>query len=226
MTRNFIILATALLALAACGDSNEARLLKGTCESVTRTFDLGDADHKRCLRDALYRKEMVTKRNSLMAQQYTAGHNAELGVMAITGDPEGYTRINTANELPVNGVMDISPEAAAAVGRKFVLRGSLSTLSDDDGGRKGKPTYALWGEPKGDASALYIIHSNALNEYQQAFIGKYCWLNNFRSSSLCAGDIFISIQFDPNLPRVVNAEIDGMSLQAGNEATVLTSITD
>ena len=211
--------------LTACEETQQEKMVRGSCEAIVRDFRLGKDEMRRCLKEEAYRAEMVGKRRYALAEQYTAQHNENFGVMALKGDPVGYKRISQITELTIKGIADFGAEAEAAIGQQFVIAGALWSSGGDGPDDKTLPSYTIIPDAV-MKSAIINLSANSLNQHQLAFLEKYCWLNlGGDRSSLCSGDVFLTIRRDPRLPMMIDAEIDGMAMRPGNESAVLAVLS-
>jgi hypothetical protein len=164
---------------------------------------------------------MVAQRNSLLAKQLAQSHNDGLSILAPRADVAGYKKISRLSELPFQ-LINVGELAAKHAGERYVIVGHISTVPFSDG--EGEEKLSLSLNTDADEGSV-ILSSDALNGYQKHFLVEHCWLGD-RPSSMCEGDVFISVRGPPGETLLEELELDGAFFKRANEASVLSQLSD
>ena len=206
---------------AACDNENYL-LITTTCGALQKYFTLSSDDYSKCLSDEDYRQRLSSRRDAQWSENISDSHNRKLKMILPKRNAEIYVRISRVSELPLKTSVNFSGTGAERhVGEHYVIEG---TLLDETNGPN-KHSLVLYADADKDRKDPRVIATDALDAPQNTFINEHCWVNTARySSSMCHGDIYISVQRQPN-GFFISHELDGAVFTPSSAATVLAIVT-
>jgi len=217
-----VIFVSLLLAAAAC-ENEEARIIATTCQALKRYFTLSEDDYIKCLSDAEYRNNLVSRRDAQWSRNISDSHNRGLMVM-FPKSREKYDPVFRITDLPLKEVL--GSKADQHVGEMYVIAGTL--LDETEGTNADgtdKHVFVFYADTDTDRQRRIVVGSDALRDDQKIFINQHCWLNTAAySTSMCHGDIYISVQREPTR-HLVTYELDGAAFTQSNAAAVMSLLS-
>ena len=202
---------------AAC-DNETTLLITTTCKALEKYFALSKIEYGKCLSDADYRQRLSRRGDAEWSQNISDSHNPTLRVILPKTSRNVYVRISRVSELPLKSSLNFSGTGAERhLGERYVIAG---TLLDEANGLE-KHTLVLYADTDKERKDPRVIATDALDPQQNAFINGHCWINTARySSSMCHGDIYISVQREPRA-YFISHELDGAAFTPSSAEAVL-----
>lgn len=185
-----VAVAGALL-LSACEEPPQITQVQ--CRGVVQYFSLRTTAYERCIRDASYRRELISRRDGDFAPRFVKGHNTDLHLMSLRGRAASdFLQLGSIDALPVKGAWALKDEAL--IGKKFTFDARI-TFHEEAAMSDGAPPFVVIRLLGPDGQELSGVGAYALSDYQRLFLSKYCLV---ASIPICEGQVFVEFMKEPN----------------------------